>query len=107
MERMPFWLTSKMFLREIIKMLEQHTSLRLMGRGHTGNHGNAAAKPWSFRTESQQSSRGLSAHGVGGSRLSAKGFSQMNPVADNATEDGRNEKSALRVSEVMRQLTAT
>jgi outer membrane protein OmpA-like peptidoglycan-associated protein len=31
----------------------------------------------------------LTAHGVSASRLTAKGFGQTKPLADNSTEDGR------------------
>lgn len=80
---------SQPILSEIVKLLNANPALRLEVQGHTDNSGSAA--------HNQQLSSGragavlgaLLAQGIAADRLTAKGYGQTKPVADNGTEDGK------------------
>ncbi len=80
---------SENVLDQIAKMLQQNADLKLTVEGHTDNQGNAAANQTLSERRAQAVVAWLSAHGVQASRLKAKGMGQTQPVADNASEDGR------------------
>ena len=76
-------------LAEVLTLLTQNPDLRLAVQGHTDNT--------STPTHNQQLSEGraravvaaLTAQGITAARLTAQGFGQTQPLADNATEAGR------------------
>jgi outer membrane protein OmpA-like peptidoglycan-associated protein len=74
---------------EIAAMLKSAPSLRVAVEGHTDNVGQAAAN----KTLSEQRARSVMtaivAAGIDQKRLSAAGFGQERPVADNRSEEGR------------------
>ncbi|HET6178483.1 MAG TPA: OmpA family protein [Candidatus Sulfotelmatobacter sp.] len=76
-------------LKEIVKLLQQDAALQLRVEGHTDNQGAAAANQALSEKRAQSVVAWLTAHGVSAARLTAKGFGQTKPVADNSTEDGR------------------
>ena len=80
---------SEAILGEIVKVLAQNPDWKLRVEGHTDNQGSAAANQALSEKRAQGVVAWLTAHGVNASRLSAKGLGQSQPVADNATEDGR------------------
>lgn len=80
---------SEQVLGEIAKLLGQSPGLKLRVEGHTDNQGNAAANQALSERRAQAVVAWLTAHGVSASRLTAQGFGQTKPVADNSTEDGR------------------
>ena len=73
----------------IKKLLEGNADLRLSIEGHTDNQGSSAANQALSQKRAQAVMAWLTANGVDASRLSAKGFGDAKPVADNGTEDGR------------------
>ena len=76
-------------LGEIVKLLQQNPDLKLRVEGHTDDQGNAAANQDLSEKRAQSVLAWLTAHGIPAARLTAKGFGQIQPVADNSTEDGR------------------
>lgn len=76
-------------LNQIVKLLGDNPDLKLRVEGYTDNQGNAAANQALSEKRAQAAVAWLGAHGVAAGRLSAKGFGQANPVADNGTDDGR------------------
>jgi OmpA-OmpF porin, OOP family len=76
-------------LAEIAKLLQQNPDLKLRIEGHTDNQGAAAANQSLSEKRAQAVVAWLTAKGINASRLSAKGFGATQPVADNATDDGR------------------
>lgn len=80
---------SESTLNEIVKLMQQQTDLKLRVEGHTDNQGNAASNQTLSDKRAQSVVTWLAAHGVAAARLTAKGFGQTKPVADNSTEDGR------------------
>lgn len=80
---------SESTLNEIVKLMQQDATLKLRVEGHTDNQGNASANQSLSEKRAQSVVAWLTSHGVPGARLTAKGFGQTKPVADNSTEDGR------------------
>jgi len=80
---------SESTLNEIVKLTQQLPDLKLRVEGHTDNQGNAASNQTLSDKRAQSVVAWLTGHGVAASRLTAKGFGQTKPVADNANDDGR------------------
>lgn len=80
---------SEATLKQILDLLEQNPDLKLRIEGHTDNQGVAAANQTLSEKRAQAVLGWLVANGVDISRLSAKGFGQTKPIADNSTEEGR------------------
>jgi outer membrane protein OmpA-like peptidoglycan-associated protein len=80
---------SESTLTEIVKLTQHQPDLKLRVEGHTDNQGNAASNQTLSDKRAQSVVAWLTGHGVAASRLTAKGFGQTKPVADNSTDDGR------------------
>ena len=81
---------SKSTLQTIADLLKQEPSLRLEIQGHTDNVGGADANRTLSAARAAAVRQFLVANfGVPADRLVANGFGDTNPVADNATEQGR------------------
>jgi len=80
---------SEKILSEIAKLLRQNADLKLRVEGHTDNQGDVAANQTLSEKRAQAGVSWLTGHDVAAGRLSAKGLGQTQPVADNASEDGR------------------
>lgn len=80
---------SEATLKEIVTLMQQDPALHLRVEGHTDNQGNATANESLSEMRAQSVVAWLAAHGVPAARLTAKGFGQTKPVADNSTEEGR------------------
>jgi OmpA-OmpF porin, OOP family len=80
---------SSQILGEIVKLLQQTPELKLRVEGHTDNQGNTAANKALAEKRAQAVAAWLTAHGIAAGRLSAVGFGESKPVADNQTEEGR------------------
>ena len=80
---------SEAALTEIVKLLTDHADLKLRVEGYTDNVGQAAANQTLSEQRAQAVVAWLTSHGIAAARLAARGFGAANPVADNATEDGR------------------
>lgn len=82
---------------EIAKLLKDNASLKVAFEGHTDNVGTAAAN----KTLSEQRAAAVMAavvkSGIASARLSAAGFGQEKPVADNRTEEGRAKNRRVEI----------
>lgn len=76
-------------LQEILQLLKANPALRLSIDGHTDNAGNAAANLALSKRRAESVRGWLVAKGVAATRLTAQGFGDTKPVADNRTDDGR------------------
>jgi len=74
---------------EIVKMLESASSLRIAIEGHTDNVGQPAANKALSERRARSVMDAIVAGGIDPKRLSAAGFGQERPVADNRSEEGR------------------
>lgn len=76
-------------VREIVAALKSAPALRIAVEGHTDNAGQAAANKALSLKRAQSVMAAIVAGGIDAKRLSAAGFGQERPVADNRSEEGR------------------
>ena len=74
---------------EIVKLLKANPALKLEVQGHTDNAGTAAHNLQLSAGRANAVLAALLASGIAPDRLTAKGYGQTKPLADNATEDGK------------------
>ena len=87
-------------LNQIVKLLGDNPDWKMRIEGYTDNQGNAAANQALSEKRAQAVVAWLSSHGVAAARLSAKGFGQSNPVADNATDEGRAKNRRVELAKM-------
>ena len=80
---------SEPVLGEVQKLLENRPDLRIRIEGHTDNVGQRAANQALSERRAQAVMGWLIANGIDAGRLSAKGFADTQPVADNGSAEGR------------------
>jgi outer membrane protein OmpA-like peptidoglycan-associated protein len=76
-------------VKEIATMMKASPALKLSVEGHTDNVGDAASNKKLSEARARSVTAAVVASGVDAARLSAAGFGQERPVADNRTEEGR------------------
>jgi OOP family OmpA-OmpF porin len=76
-------------VKEIAAMMKANPSLGLGVEGHTDNVGDAAANKKLSEARAKSVMSAILASGIDAGRLTAAGFGQERPVADNRSEDGR------------------
>ena len=76
-------------IEQVVTLLKDDPALKLSVNGHTDNTGDATHNQQLSEARAAAVVAALTAGGIDGSRLQAKGFGQTEPVADNATEDGK------------------
>ena len=91
---------SEQTLTQIVQLLKDGPDLKLRVEGYTDNVGQAAANQTLSEARAQAVMAWLIAHGVQPARLAAKGFGPANPVADNATEEGRAKNRRVELSKM-------
>lgn len=87
-------------LAEVQKMLEQNESWRIRIEGHTDNVGQKAANQTLSDKRAQAVMGWLLAHGIDASRLTAKGYGDNKPVADNGAEEGRAKNRRVELAKM-------
>ncbi len=80
---------SNEILDKAAEALKSASALKIEVGGHTDNVGTPAANLKLSEDRAKAVAAALVARGVEASRLTAKGYGQSNPVADNRAEDGR------------------
>nr|WP_262903328.1 OmpA family protein [Hymenobacter psoromatis] len=76
-------------LAEVLTLLQQSPGLRLAVQGHTDNTSTPAHNQQLSEDRARAVVAALTTQGTAPSRLSASGFGQTRPLADNDTEAGR------------------
>lgn len=80
---------SNQVLGDVLAVLNANPDWKLRIEGHTDNVGNAAANQKLSEGRAAAVVAWLTGKGIAASRLTAAGLGATQPVADNATEDGR------------------
>jgi outer membrane protein OmpA-like peptidoglycan-associated protein len=76
-------------LEAVLGLINNHPGSRWTIAGHTDNQGNSAHNQVLSQNRAVSVIAWLKAHGVDSSRLAPQGFGATQPVADNATANGR------------------
>jgi outer membrane protein OmpA-like peptidoglycan-associated protein len=76
-------------LDEVASILEKNPEMQVEVQGHTDNTGSAKYNQWLSEKRAQRVKDYLVSKGIDPSRLAAKGYGLTQPVASNATEEGR------------------
>lgn len=76
-------------LEQVAQALKSSPDLKLEVAGHTDNVGKPDANQKLSEARAQAVMKALTDRGIAAARLSAKGYGQSKPLADNKTEDGR------------------
>ena len=84
-------------IAEIARLLQSQPELRLSVNGHTDNVGDAAANKALSENRAKSVVDAIVAQGVDASRLSAQGFGQESPIADNRSEEGRGKNRRVEL----------
>jgi outer membrane protein OmpA-like peptidoglycan-associated protein len=92
---------SKEQLRNVAEILKAYPNVKVKVGGYTDNTGDPGANQKLSQDRATAVSLELVALGVPATRMSAEGYGQQYPVADNSTENGRaqNRRIALRVTD--------
>jgi len=92
---------SKEQLRNVAEILKAYPNVKVKVGGYTDNTGDPGANQKLSQDRANSVFTVLVALGVPASRMSAEGYGQQYPVADNSTESGRaqNRRIALRVTD--------
>jgi outer membrane protein OmpA-like peptidoglycan-associated protein len=76
-------------LGEVAKLLNVNAAWRMQIEGHTDNLGAKAANATLSQQRADSVRTWLTGHGIAATRLTAKGFGDSKPIADNTTDEGR------------------
>ena len=76
-------------LAQVAQALKSAPHLKLEVAGHTDNIGKPAANKTLSEQRAQSVAQALTERGITAARLSAKGYGQDKPIADNTSENGR------------------
>ena len=85
-------------VEEVAKMLKSAPELKLEVGGHTDNVGKPDANQKLSEARAQSVMKALAERGVAAARLTAKGYGDSKPVADNRSEEGRAKNRRVELS---------
>lgn len=84
-------------IEQVVQLLKQDASLRLAVNGYTDNTGDPAHNKTLSNGRAKAVAAAIAAKGIDAARLSAAGFGDADPVADNATEAGKSQNRRVEL----------
>ena len=84
----------------LASVLKTYPNIKVKVAGYTDNTGNADKNKTLSEARATSVMNHLVAKGIDAGRISAKGFGDANPVADNGTKEGRAENRRIEISVV-------
>jgi outer membrane protein OmpA-like peptidoglycan-associated protein len=88
---------SQPIITQIVALLKNSPELKLSIEGHTDNVGNAQSNKTLSEQRAKAVMNAVVTQGVEASRLSAVGWGQEKPVADNRTEEGKAKNRRVEI----------
>lgn len=82
---------------QLVEMLRANPSLKVSIEGHTDNVGSPATNKSLSEARAKAVMKAVVAAGIDAARLSAKGWGQEKPVADNKTDEGKAKNRRVEV----------
>jgi len=91
--------SSFVILDQVVNLMNEHPDSKLTISGYTDSSGNDESNLSLSENRAQKVKEYLVNKGIQGNRLSAKGYGESNPIADNGTPEGRrkNRRVALEI----------
>ncbi len=84
-------------IAQVVQLLKQDAALKLAVNGYTDGTGDAAHNKTLSEGRAKAVVAALIAQGIEASRLTAAGFGDADPVADNATEQGKSQNRRVEL----------
>ncbi len=84
-------------LKKVVGRLKKNKKYKIQVEGHTDNVGSEEYNQKLSDQRAQSVKKHLIKSGINASRISSKGFGELNPVSSNETEDGRTENRRVEV----------
>jgi outer membrane protein OmpA-like peptidoglycan-associated protein len=88
---------SKPIVDQIVLLLKDNPTLKVSVEGHTDNTGAPARNKTLSQERAQSVMNALTAAGIDKKRLSAVGWGQDKPMADNKTEEGKAKNRRVEI----------
>jgi outer membrane protein OmpA-like peptidoglycan-associated protein len=88
---------SEKIINEIATLLKENPNLKVSIEGHTDNTGTAAGNKTLSESRAKAVLKGVTAKGIDASQMSAKGWGQEKPVADNNSEEGKAKNRRVEI----------
>lgn len=88
----------QVFIERIAKILKEKTKANVAIEGHTDNVGGAALNQQLSETRARAVMNALATKGVDKKRMTMTGFGMTKPVANNATEEGRQANRRVEIT---------
>jgi OOP family OmpA-OmpF porin len=88
---------SQRIIEQIAALLKANPDLKVSIEGHTDNVGTPQSNKTLSEQRAQSVMNAVTALGIAGNRLSAVGWGQDKPVADNRTEEGRAKNRRVEI----------
>ena len=88
---------SQKIIDQIADMLKTNSALKISIEGHTDNAGNATSNKTLSENRAKSVMNALIVKGINKSRLTAKGWGQTKPIADNKTEDSKAKNRRVEI----------
>jgi OOP family OmpA-OmpF porin len=88
---------SQPIVDQVVALLEENPDLKLSVEGHTDNVGDPAKNKSLSLERAKSVVAALTAKGIAADRLSAVGWGQEKPIADNRSEDGRAKNRRVEI----------
>lgn len=93
---------SKASLNNVVARLKQNTSYRIQVEGHTDNKGSEKYNQRLSERRALAVKKFLIKNGISKSIIESRGFGELNPMADNSTEDGQAQNRRVEVKYYMK-----
>lgn len=85
-------------LNEVVRLMKENPTLHIQISGHTDNSGKATDNQGLSENRAKAVTNYLVAKGIAAARLIYKGFGDTQPIADNATPEGRGKNRRTELS---------
>ena len=88
---------SQVELDQLVQLMKDNPTMKIQIEGHTDNVGAAASNKTLSENRAKAVVAALAAKGIDKSRLTAKGWGQEKPVADNSTDEGKAKNRRVEI----------
>ena len=88
---------SQPIVKQVVDMMKAHPELKVAVEGHTDSAGSPSSNKALSDERAKAVMAAITAQGVAPARLSAAGFGQEKPVADNRSEEGRAKNRRVEI----------